>query len=264
MKKYFQVIKSTLDEVATYRFNFAMWRFRNVLQLLTIYYLWFLVTPAKGQLFGYSQSLILTYVLGAAFLSSIILATRTHEIGENINNGDLSNFLVKPFNYFGYWFARDIGDKLSNIGFAIVELVLFYLILKPMLFLQKDPTIFLLFFFSICLAVFLNFFIGSLLGMVGFWSPDVWAPRFIFFVLIGFFAGGTFPLDIFPQFLQNIFQFLPFTYFLYFPLKIYLGTLSQQQIIYGFVIASIWTIVLFVVTQVVWKKGIRLYSAQGK
>ncbi len=83
MKKYLQVITSTFDEIATYRFNFAMWRLRTVLQLLTIYFLWLTVTPENGELFGYSRQLILTYVLGAALISSIVISTRTQEIGEN-------------------------------------------------------------------------------------------------------------------------------------------------------------------------------------
>jgi ABC-2 type transport system permease protein len=263
MKKYLLVIRSTWDEIATYRFNFTMWRIRNVFQLLTIYFLWLTVSSPKTLVFGYSQTDILTYVLGAALLSSIVLSTRTQEIGENINVGDLSNFLVKPFAYFGYWFARDIGDKAFNIVFAIGELTVLYFLLKPPIFLQTDIQFLLLTVLAVMIAIFLNFFIGCLLSMVGFWSPDVWAPRFIFFVLIGFLAGGAFPLDIFPASVQTIFQFSPFSYFLYFPLKIYLGTLSQQQLILGFTISLVWVVILYLLTQYVWKKGLKQYSAQG-
>ncbi|HEX8931985.1 MAG TPA: ABC-2 family transporter protein [Patescibacteria group bacterium] len=263
MNKYFFIIRNTWDEIATYRFNFAMWRLRNVLQLVTVYYLWLIVTPVHGQIFGYSQSLILTYILGAAFLSSIIMATRTQEIGNNINSGDLSSYLVRPFNYFGFWFARDLGDKASNIGFAIVELVFFYFIFKPSLFIQTNLVILLLFITAIALAIMLNFFVGCLLGMIGFWSSEIWAPRFIFFILISFLAGGAFPLDIFPQVVSNILQFLPFTYFLYFPLKIYLGGLTTGQIFSGLLIAILWVGILSLLTRIVWTKGLKFYSAQG-
>jgi ABC-2 type transport system permease protein len=263
MKKYWAVVSGTWDEVSTYRFNFAMWRVRNIFQLLTIYFLWLTVSSPKNTVFGYSQTDILTYILGAAFLSSIVLSTRTHEIGENINSGDLSNFLVKPFHYFGYWFARDIGDKASNISFAIVEIIVLFFLLKPPIFLQADPFFLVLTLVAIFFAIFLNFFIGCLLGMVGFWSPDFWAPRFIFFVLIGFLAGAAFPLDIFPSGIQTLLQLLPFSYFLYFPLKLYLGMLSTQQILIGFSIAFCWILILSVLTNYVWKKGLKMYSAQG-
>ncbi len=263
MKKYLQVVTSTWGEISTYRFNFTMWRIRNVLQLLTVYFLWLTVTPVKGQLFGYSQPLILTYVLGVSLISSVVLSTRTAEIGENIDSGNLSLFLVRPLNYFLYWFARDLGDKAVNIVFVIVELFLFFLILKPPLFIQSHASFLLLTLIAIALALLLNFFIGCLLGFVGFWSSEVWAPRFIYFILIGFLSGGAFPLDIFPQWLQGIFHFSPFTYLLYFPLKIYLGALSPEQIAQGMLIAVAWVAILYFATKVVWLRGLKVYSAQG-
>lgn len=264
MKKYLRVITSTWEEVAAYRFNFAMWRFRNVLQFLTVYYLWFTVTPPSGQIFGYSQSLILTYILGVSFLSSIVLATRTQEIGDNINSGDLSLFLIRPLNYFYYWLARDIGDKASNIFFAIFEITILFILLKPPIFIQTDLFLLLFVGVSLIVAVFLNFFIGCLLGFIGFWSSEVWAPRFIFYIIVMFLAGGIFPLDIFPQGLNNFLQVLPFTYLLYFPLKIYLGQLSFLEITNGIAIAFLWIIILYIATRAIWLKGLKIYSSQGR
>lgn len=263
MKKYLKVITSTFDEIATYRFNFTMWRVRTVLQVLTIYFLWLTVTPVDGEIFGYSRTLILTYVLGASLISSIVISTRTQEIGENINSGDLSNFLSKPWSYFGYWFARDLGDKAFNILFGVVELTILFFILKPDLLLQTDLNILILTLVAILFGLLINFFIGCLLGMIGFWSPEVWAPRFIFFILIGFFAGSSFPLDIFPSWAQVIFKFSPFTYLIYFPLQIYLDKFSNVQIVTGFTVAAVWVGLLFIATKFVWKKGLKIYSSQG-
>ena len=263
MKLYFQVAKNTWDEMTTYRFNFVMWRVRNVLQLLTVYYLWLAVTPQHGQIFGYSRSLILTYVLGASFVGSIVFSTRTQEMGDNINNGELSQYLVRPLRYLGYWFARDIGDKLFNVCFAIAELLIVYFILRPTIFFQMHVTTLLLTILAVFLAVVMNFFIGSLLGMIAFWSPEVWAPRFIFFMLVSFFAGGLFPLDILPIYLQRIFALLPFGYLQYFPIKIYLGKVSPQEILFGFTVALFWSVLLYTLVSIVWHKGLKLYSSEG-
>jgi len=263
MKLYFQVAKNTWDEMLTYRFNFVMWRVRNVLQLLTVYYLWLAVTPQNGQIFGYNRPLILTYVLGATLVGSIVFSTRTQEMGDNINNGDLSQFLIRPFRYLGYWFARDIGDKLFNLSFAVGELAIFFLILHPSLFLQTNIAFLLLTILAVLLAVVMNFFIGSLLGMIAFWSPEVWAPRFIFFTLVSFFAGGLFPLDILPITLQRIFALLPFSYLGYFPIAIYLGKFSSTQLVQGFCIAILWSILLYILLSVVWRKGLKIYSSEG-
>ena len=145
MKKYYLIAKNTWDEMLTYRASFVMWRVRNIIQLLTIYFLWSAVIPPGKNLLGYTQPLMLTYILGTSLMDSIVLSSRTYAVGNEINSGNLMNFLLRPVNYFSYWFARDLGDKLMNICFAITELTLIFLFLRPPFFFQTDPF-YLLFF----------------------------------------------------------------------------------------------------------------------
>jgi len=264
MKKYWQIAKNTWDETVSFRLNFVMWRVRVVLQILTLYFLWFSILPKETSFFAYSQSHILTYILGTSLISAFVLSSRSYSVGDEINRGDLSNFLIKPINYFFYHFARDISDKTMNIVFSITELTILFFILRPPLFIQTDALYFSLFIIATLLALLLYFFFNFLLGMVGFWSPEVWAPRFIFFTVITFFAGGLFPLDILPQKIFTIFQFLPFSYLLYFPLKIYLGQLSLNQIFQGMAITMIWVLLMYLVVKFVWQKGLVVYTAQGR
>lgn len=265
MKKlYWQVAKNTWDEMVTYRVNFLIWRLRTVLQVLTVYYLWLVLIPPGSDFLGYSQTQMLTYVLGTTLISSIVFSTRTHEIGDNINSGDLSIFLIRPVDYFLYWFVRDIADKGFNLMFAFAELVILFFLLKPPFFIQTNPLTILFFLVAVFLATLLYFYIGSLLGLIGFWSPEVWAPRFILFILLNFFAGSLFPLDILPKTIYDAFSFLPFPYLLYFPLKIYLGQLSLNAIFFGFSVSFIWIFFLYGFMRFVWQKGLRIYTAVGR
>ncbi|MDE2025189.1 MAG: ABC-2 family transporter protein [Patescibacteria group bacterium] len=241
-----------------------MWRIRNVLQLLTTYFLWFIVMPQNGSLLGYTRSMMLTYVLLSDLFSSVVLSSLTGEVGDEINKGDLSNYLLKPINYFVYWFFRDVGDKLMNISFAIPELIVFLLVLRPPFFVQTNILILLTTAFVLLEAVILYFFINFLLGLIGFWSSEVWAPRFILFMVLTFFSGGIFPLDILPKPVFDVFQLLPFTYLLFFPLKVYLGSLSVTGVLSGITISLVWIGILFMGLQNVWRKGLRVYTAQGK
>ncbi|MDP3988547.1 MAG: ABC-2 family transporter protein [Candidatus Levybacteria bacterium] len=263
MRKYWKVIKNTWEEMITYRLNFAMWRARVVFQTLTLYFLWSAILPSGVTLLGYSQSLMLTYVLGASFVGSIVTSSRSGSIGDEINQGNLSNFLLRPMNYFLYWFSKDLGDKAMNISFSIVELFLLFLILKPPIFIQSEPVYLALFLMSLISAVVIYFFINVIIGMIGFWSPEIWGPRFIFTILISFFAGGLFPLDILPRNIFLFFQYLPFSYLLYFPLKIYLGQIPILEIILGITVSFFWSIILYLTMKKIWNKGLRVYSAQG-
>lgn len=263
MHKYFVVAQNTWNEIMTYRLSFLMWRIRTVLQLLTVYFLWVTLVPSGQMLFGYSHIQMLTYVVGTSVISAIVFSTRTHEIGENINSGNLSGMLLKPVSYFGYWFSRDIGDKLVNVVCSVGEIIIIFLLLRPSLFFQIDPLLLFYTILSVIIAIILYFIIGSLLGMIGFWSPEVWAPRFIFFILIQFFSGSFFPIDIFPKPLFEAFSLLPFPYLLFFPLKIYLGQLSNPEIMQGLTVEIFWIGILSYACFFVWKKGLRIYTAYG-
>lgn len=264
MNKYILVIKNTWNEIITYRLNFLMWRVRTIIQLLTIYFLWTSVMPIEGQIFGYTRNLMLTYIILTNFVNSIIVSTRTQEIAENINNGDLSVFLIKPFNYFKYWLFRDFGDKLMNIFLSAIEILIIFLILKPPIYLQNKIDILLFTLLSIILGLILNFLIGCLLSMLGFWTPEVWAPRFLYYVLLTFFAGIFFPLDILPKALFHVLQGLPFAYLIFFPIKIYLGQLNLSQILSGFSIALIWILIFYFLLKIIWQRGLKIYGAYGR
>jgi ABC-2 type transport system permease protein len=206
----------------------------------------------------------LTYIIGTGFLQALVLSSRSYTIGDEINEGNLSNYLIKPMNYFMYWLAKDIGDKAMNITFAVGELIILYSLLKPPLFIQTNFRSILLFIVTAFFAASLYFLCNLILGMIGFWSPEVWAPRFIFMIVINFFSGGFFPLDVLPAPLYTFFSWLPFQYLLYFPIKVYLGQVRNEQIIYGFLIETLWLLGLYLIVELLWHKGLKMYTAQGR
>ena len=90
MKKYIRAARNTWEEALSYRFNFVMWRFRNLILLLSMYFLWYSVIPVGTTAFGYDQSSMLTYILLTAIVGAVVTSNRSYAIGEEINQGNLS------------------------------------------------------------------------------------------------------------------------------------------------------------------------------
>lgn len=264
LKKYFLTARNTWDETLAYRLNFVMWRVRVILAMLTMYFLWNALLLPGGNIAGYTRELMLTYILGTSIIGSLVISNRSYEVGDEINNGNLSNFLLRPMNYFLYQFSRDIGDKAMNIVFSIIELTILFLILKPPIFVQQNAGLIILALAICVLSLITYFLINFILGSVGFWSPDVWAPRFIFYTVLTFFSGSLFPLDILPKQIFDVISLTPFPYLLFFPLKIYLGQISAFEIIRGVIISGVWIVLLWFTLKFVWGKGLRLYTAYGR
>ena len=264
MKKYLFVTKNSLAEYFTYRLNFVLWRVRVVISVLITFFLWQTIYAGRGEIFNYNQSQMMTYIILLSFISAVVMSTQTFRVAEEINSGSLSNFLIRPLSYFRFNLSRDLADKIINIIFATIEVPLIILIFRPPFFWQTNPLNLILFFFSLVLSTLLFFEISMLLSLIGFWSREVWAPRFIFFILIAFLAGTYFPLDIVPAPLYSFLKLLPFTYLVFFPLRIYLGGVSVSFMATGLAVSSSWIFVLYFIMRKVWRNGLKIYTAEGK
>lgn len=257
-------MKGTIEEYMTYRLSFILWRVRMVIQILVVYFLWMAIFSSRNEVFGYTQSAMLTYILLNSFVRSFVMGTRTQEVAEYIRSGTLSNYLVRPMGFLWFCLSRDAADKLLNIGCAAIEIVLLFLAFRPELFIQSHVGMLILTAVALLMGMLLFFFFSLILSYFGFWTPDVWAPRFLSFVFAEFFTGALFPLDILPAPLHALSQGLPFYYFIYFPLKVYLGQLSAGFMIQGFFVGFVWLAGLGALAHVLWIRGLRAYTAEGK
>ncbi|MCH7951255.1 ABC-2 family transporter protein [Patescibacteria group bacterium] len=265
-KKYIQIAKTSWANGFVYRLNFVMWRIRNVIQLLTIYFLWFAVSSNQDKIFSYTQASILTYVLGSSIIRAMVLSSRSIDAQGEIASGDLSNHLVKPINYFIYWASRDMSDKLLNILFAIFEITLLIVVIRPPIQFQTNLALIALFAGSVVLAAILFFIFSFIISMTTFWYYEYngWAQRYLSFVILEALAGGLFPLDILPPTFAKIAIVLPTAYFIYFPMQIYLGRINPTQIVVGYAVMLFWIVALYYFGQMLWKKGLKVYGAYGR
>lgn len=264
LAKYWQVFKVSLSEMFIWRLNFIFWRVRTVLQLLVLYFLWSVVFAGQESVFGYTQSAIFTYVLGTALMRSMVFSSRSVDVAGEIHSARLTTFLIKPVSYITWWLTRDIADKLVNLIFAFFEIGLIYWLLRPPLFIQTNPAFVLLALAVALLALVLYFYLSFLLSLVAFWVVEVWAPRFLSMVVVEFLSGGTFPIDILPAPVALLLRATPFPYLIFFPLKIYLGQQTLPQIFFGITVMLFWMAIAWWSVQLVWQKGLRVYSAEGQ
>ncbi len=176
MDKYFSVFKISLAHEFAYKLNFLIWRFRNIIQILVFFFLW---SSVDSTYFGYSQSEIFAYAFLLIIIRSIVMSTKANDVSGYVSSGELSNYLVKPINFFKYLLSKDLAVKMLNIAFSFFEVTILYLILKPNLFIQTNPIQLILFIISLIFAVFIFFSIIILSSSAPFWVPEIgWEYNF--------------------------------------------------------------------------------------
>ncbi len=267
MYKYLQIFKTSLTQEFAYRLNFIMWRIRNIIQILVFFFLWDAVfSGSTTQIFGYTKNQIFTYAFVLIIVRAMVFSVRSNDIAGQISNGELTNMLLKPINYFSYWITRDIAYKILNILFGFVEVVALILILKPDIFLQNNPLFFFTFILSVIISMFIYFNILMITSFVPFWVPELaWGAQFLVLaVVVEFLSGASFPIDIFPHFIYQILMVTPFPYLIFAPIKIYLGNFSYQIIFQSLTIGLIWSLILWKISHMVWEKGLKVYEGVGR
>lgn len=266
ISKYIAATKLTWSSGFMYRLNFVMWRVRMFIQLIAVYFLWATITQRNSTPFGYEQSILITYILGTSFMRAFVFSSRSIDAQSEIAGGDLSNYLVKPINYFGYWFSRDLADKLLNIIFSIVEIIVLVFVFKPPVFIQTNPSQIGWFIIASTMAAIMYFFFSFIISLTTFWYSEAngWPQRFLVFTLLEFFAGGLFPLDILPEKMFELIKLLPPTFFIFTPIQIYLGNISGEKIGQALLTMIIWLVILAIIVQKMWQKGIKNYEAYGR
>lgn len=267
MKKYLQIFKISFEEEFAYKLNFILWRFRNVIQILMTYFVWSMVYSDPGKIiFGYDRAKILTYVFGIMIVRALVMSARSMDVGNDISTGDLSNYLIKPMNYFKYFFTRDAASKLLNLVFAVVEFLLLFIILKPPFVFQTNLLSILGFLIALILAICIYSLILFLLSSIPFWVPELgWSSQFLVaVVIVEVLSGMVFPINILPHVLQSIILATPFPYLIYFPVEVYLGNVTGWAMFGGIMVAAAWAGILWLSLNIVWKKGLKVYQAFGR
>ncbi len=265
MRKYLTVFGLSFQNEFTYRLNFILWRLRNVLRILMTYFLWHSVFSANTNVFGYSKEQMMAYVFLVLLVTSFVMSAPSNDnVGGEISDGTLNNFLVKPIGYLRYWLTRDWASKLLNMLFAIFEFFLLWSLFRPQIYFSHSPPQLLLGITLVIVSSLMYYLITKLAVSIAFWTPEnTWSFMFIILVFMEILAGSIFPLDLLPKSIVTVLQFTPFPYMVYYPIAILVGRISLGLAIRVLFQAIVLLAVSYWLAMKVWKKGLKNYAAVG-
>lgn len=84
----------------------------------------------------------------------------------------------------------------------------------------------LIYFLSIILGVFINFYFSYIFGLLSFKITNMWGLSQIMGAIINLLSGMLIPISFFPLWAQKIVNFFPFSSTIYTPSMIFLGKIN--------------------------------------
>lgn len=258
---------SVFQRILSYKMNFFFYMTGDLVLTFVVYYLWRAVFQSSGQteLEGFSLSVILVYIFMSEISSKIVDNRTDANIAEEVLDGSISMNLIKPVNYRTRLLFSTLGSSIYRfiaVGIPIwlgLELYRYFALGENFHSLQ----IVLLYLISISLSLGIIFLINFTYGLLSFYITNLWGFRQMKNVIIVFLSGRLIPLVFFPDWLQKVLNFLPFSSINYTPVMIYIGKYTGVQIIYSIALQLFWLISLFYLSEFAWKRSVKRLTILG-
>lgn len=251
-----------IAEQLQYRVALAIWLIEVALTPVISIVVWSAVANAQGGVVdGYTPSTFAAYFIAAMLVNYLTHTWVFWEFEWRIREGRLSSLLLKPVHPVH-------GDIAYNLCYKLLMLTVI-LPVTILLFVLFHPTFHLTWLHCLVLIVvlieayILRFMIEWTLALLAFWTTRVNVLNQLYMAVMLFLSGQLVPLTFFPPSVQTIAGVLPFRWMVSFPVELCLGDLSWSDIWSGLGIESIWVVLSVTLLFVVWRTGVRRYSAVG-
>jgi ABC-2 type transport system permease protein len=248
------------------------WQYRANLLMYLMYWLvspiiylavWTSIANVKGDVNGFTANDFITYYMVLLICDQVTSNIIIHTFAYKIQDGSLSGELIKPVHpMLTSALVNNVAFKmLSMMGLTPIWVILYFLF-KPDLSNVAFQNV-LLAIPVMVIAFLISYFLSATITALAFWTTRIYSIHEFYFALILLFSGQFVPLPLMPKVIQDIAQYLPFQLLLYFPIQLILGKLSADQIVMGYVMAGVWLVLAAFLFNIVWRNGVKRYSAVG-
>lgn len=178
-----------------------------------------------------------------------------------IREGTLSGMLLRPLHPIHYDLAYFAGWKFVVIVLWLPIAAVLTVLFEPTY--DISPLEVAVFAVAIWGAYLIRSLFLWVLGMVTFWTTRVSALYDIFFTAELLLSGRLVPLALMPGWVVTAGAFTPFPSTFSFPIEVLAGDLTTEELLSGLAVQALWIGIGTAAVAVVWKAGIRRYSAVG-
>ncbi len=265
LTKYRHAFLLGLQSNLVYRANFAVRGFFSLFHLTVVFILWGAAYAGSPSIGGFSFGQTLTYFLVMLVMQFFVGAfNEDYQISEEIRNGLINQFLLKPINYFLYRFSIFVAARLVTGVLILLPLLVAVPLLHDYLTLPHDLWRIALGVPAMALSAVIQFSIAYCFGMLTFWFLDIQGFVILSMAVESILGGQMFPLDLLPAGVFRVAQFLPFYYQTYFPVAILTGRIQDIGLVWqGLGVQLGWVVLLLGLNQVLWTRGLRRHTAVG-
>ncbi len=256
-----QVIKALFStqyaNMLEYRAEIALWALSGVLPFIMLT-LW--SQHDGGNSLAYQGSDLSRYFLSAFLVRQFSVVWVVFSFEEDALFGRLSPYILQPLHPLWRYVASHLAEQVTRFPFAFGIALIFFL-LNPASFWLPSFWQLLLAWLATFFSFTIGFLLQSLIASLCFWNERASALERLLFVPYLFLSGLLAPLIAFPSDVLKFANWTPFPYLIDFPARVLAGL--PVDILSGFLSQLFWIFCLLPAVLILWRLGVRRYTAMG-
>jgi len=265
IKCYTPFALNTIKRSMAYRGAFFITLVSRLFTVFVIYFLWKAIygSSVNSIIRGFSFPEMTAYIT-MNFLTGLITGitgSLAMQIAFDVSDGSIAIQLVRPISYRLIKFSESLGGLCGNGLFQIIPFFFIFIVIG---FIKVPMSInFILYLYSAFLGFLCMFCFGFFFGLFSFYTTYFFGFNMAMSVILQFFSGSLIPLTFFPEYLERIFRLFPFASMNYTPIMIYLGKLSEKQVVYALMLQMIWILLFYLAGKFLWSFAIKRLTILG-
>ena len=264
-KSYFTFTKNVFQRNLAYKANTVMFVLGDAMILAVTYYLWKAIYTSSSAsiLNGFTYNDMIIYVLLSFLTQGLISTEVSNTISREVKNGSIASNLIKPISYEKRMLFEGLGSMFYQfvlvfiIGFSAVVIIA----------IKTDSAInftnMSMYFFSVLLSYFINFYYSYSMGLLTFKITNMWGVNQIMEAVTALFSGALIPIAFFPEIVQKIFDFFPFKSIIYTPCMIFQNKLGSYEMCIAIGRQIFWVIAMMFIGKIMYKALIKNLTILG-
>ena len=246
-------------DVLTYRAEIFLWVISGALPLIMAG-LWAELAGQNPSAFSMAPHEYPRYFFCTFVVRQLTLVWVVWEFERDVVEGTLSSYLLQPLDPGWRHFFEHVAERVARLPVLLILGVPFFLLFPQSAWVPGIAAILLALLAMTC-TFLMRFTVQYAFAMLSFWTERAHSVERLWYLPYLFLSGLIAPVSEFPETMQAIVLWTPFPYLIDFPARLLMG--REVDLLHGFAVTLGWTVIFFITHRILWRIGLKHYSAMG-
>lgn len=262
LRKWKAVFSIYFQDGLAYRASGVIWILTDVTTAVTMPLVWVAASRGGQAIGGYTNSDFVLYYLCMLMLGSFVTSHIMWELAMEIKEGQFSTTLVRPISLYQFTFLRNLSWRIIRVSLFLPFFLLLLWMYRGFL---GGAVVHVGWEFCVALVLghLVSFSFVMMMAMLALFTQEVMSIFELYYIPMMFLSGQLFPIALLPAWARNLAALFPFYYTVGAPTEILIGRVSGPAVYPVLGMQVGWIIVCYLLSRVLWAKGLKHYSGVG-